>query len=124
MDVVVKSKRKDGDAVVSRDESVLHDGHKKAGNAKRVESRIKRLYSIHKKLLRQRINVDQVYDLYAMRVITNSVQDCYAVLGIIHNLCRPVPGRIKDFIAMPRPNLYQTLHTSAITETGETFEIQ
>jgi guanosine-3',5'-bis(diphosphate) 3'-pyrophosphohydrolase len=82
------------------------------------------LFSIHKKLLRQRISVDQVYDLFAMRVITNSVQDCYAVLGIIHNLWRPVPGRIKDFIAMPRPNLYQSLHTSVITETGETFEIQ
>jgi GTP pyrophosphokinase len=59
-----------------------------------------------------------------MRIITNSVQDCYAVLGIIHNLWRPVPGRIKDFIAMPRPNLYQSLHTSVITETGETFEVQ
>src|SRR4030088_1377977 len=105
-------------------EKVLRDGLKEAGITGRVESRIKRLYSIHKKLLRQRINVDQVYDLYAMRVITNSVQDCYAVLGIIHNLWRPVPGRIKDFIAMPRPNLYQSLHTSVITETGETFEIQ
>jgi GTP pyrophosphokinase len=65
-----------------------------------------------------------VYDLYAMRVITRSVQDCYAVLGIIHNVWRPVPGRIKDFIAMPRPNFYQSLHTSVITEDGTPFEVQ
>jgi len=75
-------------------------------------------------LHRQRIGVDQVYDLYAMRVITQSVQDCYAVLGIIHNVWRPVPGRIKDFIAMPRPNFYQSLHTSVITEDGTPFEMQ
>src|ERR1700680_2885815 len=122
--VAVEAKRKEGEAFMSRVEGVLRDGLKEAGITGRVESRVKRLYSIHKKLLRQRISVDQVYDLYAMRVITNSVQDCYAVLGIIHNLWRPVPGRIKDFIAMPRPNLYQSLHTSVITETGETFEIQ
>ena len=73
---------------------------------------------------RQRIAVEQVYDLCAMRVITRSLQDCYAVLGIIHNLWRPVPGRIKDFIAMPRPNFYQSLHTSVITEDGTPFEIQ
>src|SRR5437870_5319766 len=89
-----------------------------------VESRIKRLYSIQKKLLRQHIAVEQVYDLYAMRVITQSVQDCYAVLGIIHNLWRPVPGRIKDFIAMPRPNFYQSLHTSVISDEGTPFEVQ
>ena len=120
----VESRRKKGEAFMSKVEGVLRDGLKEAGITARVESRIKRVYSIHKKLLRQRIGVDQVYDLYAMRVITKSVQDCYAVLGIIHNLWRPVPGRIKDFIAMPRPNLYQSLHTSVITETGETFEIQ
>jgi guanosine-3',5'-bis(diphosphate) 3'-pyrophosphohydrolase len=89
-----------------------------------VESRIKRLFSIHKKLVRQKISVDQVYDLYAMRVITKSLQDCYAVLGIVHNVWRPVPGRIKDFIAMPRPNFYQSLHTSVITEDGTPFEVQ
>ena len=120
----VDSRRKEGEAFMARVEGVLRDGLKEAGITGRVESRIKRLYSVHKKLQRQRISVDQVYDLCAMRVITNSVQDCYAVLGIIHNLWRPVPGRIKDFIAMPRPNLYQSLHTSVITETGETFEIQ
>src|ERR1700687_5583841 len=120
----VEARRKAGEAFMTRVEGVLREGLKEAGITGRVESRIKRLYSIHKKLLRQRISIDQVYDLYAMRVVTNSVQDCYAVLGIIHNLWRPVPGRIKDFIAMPRPNLYQSLHTSVITETGETFEIQ
>jgi GTP pyrophosphokinase len=120
----VESRRKTGEAFMARIEGVLRDGLKEAGITAHVESRIKRVYSIHKKLQRQRISVDQVYDLYAMRVITKSVQDCYAVLGIIHNVWRPVPGRIKDFIAMPRPNLYQSLHTSVITETGETFEIQ
>jgi len=120
----VESRRKAGEAFMARVEATLRGALKEAAITGRVESRIKRVYSIHQKLIRQRISVDQVYDLYAMRVITQSVQDCYAVLGIIHNLWHPVPGRIKDFIAMPRPNLYQSLHTSVITETGETFEIQ
>jgi GTP diphosphokinase / guanosine-3',5'-bis(diphosphate) 3'-diphosphatase len=120
----VEARRKAGEQFLSRVEIVLRDKLKEAGITAKVESRIKRLYSVHKKLQRQRIGVDQVYDLYAMRVITQSVQDCYAVLGIIHNLWRPVPGRIKDFIAMPRPNFYQSLHTSVITEEGEAFEVQ
>jgi GTP diphosphokinase / guanosine-3',5'-bis(diphosphate) 3'-diphosphatase len=120
----VESHRKVGEAFLSRVEGVVRDKLKEAGISAKVESRTKRFYSIHKKLLRQRINVDQVYDLYAMRVITRSVQDCYAVLGIIHNVWRPVPGRIKDFIAMPRPNFYQSLHTSVITEDGTPFEVQ
>jgi GTP diphosphokinase / guanosine-3',5'-bis(diphosphate) 3'-diphosphatase len=120
----VEARRKAGEQFLARVESVLRDKLKEAGISAKVESRIKRLYSIHKKLLRQRITVDQVYDLYAMRVITQSVQDCYAVLGIVHNVWRPVPGRIKDFIAMPRPNFYQSLHTSVITEGGESFEVQ
>ena len=120
----VESHRKVGEAFLSRVESVVRDKLKEAGITAKVESRTKRYYSIHKKLVRQHINVDQVYDLYAMRVITRSVQDCYAVLGIIHNVWRPVPGRIKDFIAMPRPNFYQSLHTSVITEDGTPFEVQ
>jgi guanosine-3',5'-bis(diphosphate) 3'-pyrophosphohydrolase len=120
----VEARRKDGEAFLSRVEGVFRDKLKEAGITATVESRIKRLYSIHKKLQRQHITVEQVYDLYAMRVITQSVQDCYAVLGIIHNLWRPVPGRIKDFIAMPRPNLYQSLHTSVISEEGTPFEVQ
>jgi GTP diphosphokinase / guanosine-3',5'-bis(diphosphate) 3'-diphosphatase len=120
----VESHRKVGEAFLSRVEAVVRDKLKEAGITAKVESRTKRYYSIHKKLVRQHINVDQVYDLYAMRVITRSVQDCYAVLGIIHNVWRPVPGRIKDFIAMPRPNFYQSLHTSVITEDGTPFEVQ
>ncbi|HWP99699.1 MAG TPA: bifunctional (p)ppGpp synthetase/guanosine-3',5'-bis(diphosphate) 3'-pyrophosphohydrolase [Vicinamibacterales bacterium] len=90
----------------------------------RVEGRIKRLFSIHQKLKRQRIDLDQVYDLVALRVITATVKDCYAALGIIHQTWSPVPGRIKDFIAMPRPNGYQSLHTSVISERGFPFEVQ
>ncbi|MBZ5572634.1 MAG: bifunctional (p)ppGpp synthetase/guanosine-3',5'-bis(diphosphate) 3'-pyrophosphohydrolase [Acidobacteriia bacterium] len=120
----VEARRKQGEQFLARVEHVLRDKLKEAGITARVESRIKRLFSIHKKLVRQKISVDQVYDLYAMRVITQSVQDCYAVLGIVHNVWRPVPGRIKDFIAMPRPNFYQSLHTSVITEDGTPFELQ
>ena len=90
----------------------------------RVEWRIKRLYSIQQKLQDQKIPVDQVYDLLAIRVICNTVQDCYALLGLLHSIWRPVPGRIKDFIAMPRPNLYQSLHTTLIAEGGHQFEVQ
>jgi GTP diphosphokinase / guanosine-3',5'-bis(diphosphate) 3'-diphosphatase len=120
----VNARRKQGEAFLAKMQQIITDKLKEAGIQAHVESRIKRLYSIHKKLQRQHISVDQVYDLCAMRVITRSLQDCYAVLGIIHNLWRPVPGRIKDFIAMPRPNFYQSLHTSVITEDGTPFEIQ
>jgi GTP diphosphokinase / guanosine-3',5'-bis(diphosphate) 3'-diphosphatase len=120
----VNARRKQGEVFLSKMQGIIIDKLKEAGIQARVESRIKRVYSIHKKLQRQRISVDQVYDLYAMRVVTRSLQDCYAVLGIIHNLWKPVPGRIKDFIAMPRPNFYQSLHTSVITEDGTPFEIQ
>ncbi|HEY7855249.1 MAG TPA: RelA/SpoT family protein, partial [Terriglobales bacterium] len=90
----------------------------------RVEGRIKRIYSIWQKLQRQHIEVDQVYDLLALRIITDSIRDCYAVLGVIHSAWRPVPGRIKDFIATPRANMYRSLHTSVIDASGQPFEIQ
>src|SRR5205807_547447 len=91
----------------------------------RIEGRIKRLYSIWKKLRRQKIDLDQVYDLVAARVITpNEVRHCYAALGVIHNNWRPVPGRIKDWIATPRDNLYQSLHTSVIGPKAQPFEVQ
>src|SRR6202163_1090365 len=120
----VNARRKQGEAFLAKVQQIIKDKLKEAGIQAQVDSRIKRLYSIHKKLQRQRIAVDQVYDVCALRVVTRSLQDCYAVLGIIHNLWRPVPGRIKDFIAMPRPNFYQSLHTSVISEEGMPFEVQ
>jgi GTP pyrophosphokinase len=89
-----------------------------------IDGRIKRLFSIYQKLKRQKIDLEQVYDLVAIRIVTKSVRDCYAALGIIHQTWSPVPGRIKDFIAMPRPNGYQSLHTSVISERGFPFEVQ
>jgi GTP diphosphokinase / guanosine-3',5'-bis(diphosphate) 3'-diphosphatase len=89
-----------------------------------IDGRIKRLWSISQKLKRQKIELEQVYDFIALRVVTDSVKDCYAALGIIHQTWSPVPGRIKDFIAMPRPNGYQSLHTSVISEKGMPFEVQ
>ncbi|HSK45447.1 MAG TPA: bifunctional (p)ppGpp synthetase/guanosine-3',5'-bis(diphosphate) 3'-pyrophosphohydrolase [Candidatus Binatia bacterium] len=120
----VEQRRKAGEAFLAKLVKILQGKLKENGVDAKVESRIKRLYSIHQKLLRQRITVDQVYDLLAVRIITKSVKDCYTVLGAIHQMWRPVPGRIKDFIAMPRPNLYQSLHTTVITEDGHQFEVQ
>jgi GTP pyrophosphokinase len=120
----VEQRRKAGEAFLARMVKVLQQKLKENGVEARVDSRIKRLYSIHQKLLRQRVTVDQVYDLLAVRIITKSVKDCYTALGAIHQMWRPVPGRIKDFIAMPRPNLYQSLHTTVITEEGHQFEVQ
>ena len=120
----VESRRKAGEKFLAEMVRTLQKKLKENGVEARVDSRIKRLYSIHQKLLRQRINVDQVYDLLAVRIITKSVKDCYTALGAIHQMWRPVPGRIKDFIAMPRPNLYQSLHTTVITEDGHQFEVQ
>jgi len=89
-----------------------------------IDGRIKRLFSIHQKLKRQKIDLDQVYDFMALRIVVPSIKDCYAALGIIHQTWSPVPGRIKDFIAMPRPNGYQSLHTSVVSERGFPFEVQ
>src|SRR3954469_14228625 len=90
----------------------------------RIDGRIKRLFSIYQKLKRQKIDLDQVYDFMALRIVVPSIKDCYAALGIIHQTWSPVPGRIKDFIAMPRPNGYQSLHTSVVSERGFPFEVQ
>ena len=121
----VEAKRKNADATI---EELKRTITAKLAEAQvpvmHIDGRLKRLYSIHLKLKRQKIDLDRVYDFVALRVITQSVKDCYAALGIIHQTWSPVPGRIKDFIAMPRPNGYQSLHTSVISEHGFPFEVQ
>jgi guanosine-3',5'-bis(diphosphate) 3'-pyrophosphohydrolase len=89
-----------------------------------VYGRVKSMYSIFAKLRRQEIEIGQLYDYLAFRIVTPSVKDCYACLGIIHQMWRPVPGRIKDYIAMPKPNFYQSLHTTVVAEKGQPFEVQ
>jgi GTP diphosphokinase / guanosine-3',5'-bis(diphosphate) 3'-diphosphatase len=88
-----------------------------------LEARVKSLYSLHRKMLRQETGLEQVYDLLAVRVITDSERSCYAALGVVHHIWRPVPGRFKDYIAMARPNLYQSLHTTVL-HGGQSFEVQ
>jgi guanosine-3',5'-bis(diphosphate) 3'-pyrophosphohydrolase len=97
---------------------------RREGIPARIEGRIKRAYSIHQKMKRQRIGIEQVYDVLAVRIVTDCIRNCYAALGVIHNEWRPIPGRIKDFIAIPRPNLYQSLHTSVMGPGGQPFEVQ
>jgi GTP pyrophosphokinase len=120
---VVERKRKVHEAFLSEVSKLVEEQMKEHGIPCRIESRVKRLYSIHVKLKKQRITIDQVFDLLALRIVTDSIKNCYAALGVIHNTWRPVPGRIKDFIAMPRPNGYQSLHTSVIAG-GQPFEVQ
>src|SRR5258708_37740337 len=89
-----------------------------------VYGRIKSIHSIWMKLRRQEIDIGQLYDYLAFRIICDSVKDCYACLGIIHQMWRPVPGRIKDYIAMPKPNFYQSLHTTVLSHNGHPFQLQ
>jgi GTP pyrophosphokinase len=120
----VEVSEKKAAAFIEKTSASLGEKLKAAGIEATIDGRTKRLYSIHQKLRRQKINLDQVYDFVAIRVLVRGIPDCYAALGVIHNLWRPVPGRIKDFIAMPRPNGYQSLHTSVIGDEGQPFEIQ
>ncbi len=120
----VESRRVEGEQFLRGVEDTLIEQLRENNIPARVEWRIKRLYSIFQKQQRSKVSFDQVYDLLAVRVITQDVAACYAVFGLIHTLWRPVPGRIKDFIAMPRANRYQSLHTTVMSPTGHQFEVQ
>src|ERR1700722_3698925 len=124
VEAAVEARRVDGEQFLRGVEDTLAEQLRENGIQARVEWRIKRLFSIHQKIERTKVSFDQVYDLLAIRVITEDVASCYAVFGLIHTLWRPVPGRIKDFIAIPRANRYQSLHTTVMGASGNQFEVQ
>lgn len=105
---------------------VLHvqSNLKEAGIEAQINGRVKHFFSIYKKMVSQNKDLEQIYDLFAVRIIVDTLIDCYAALGVIHELYKPIPGRFKDYIAMPKPNMYQSLHTTLIADNGQPFEIQ
>ena len=120
----VEARRLEGEQFLTGVEDAIVEQLREHDIHARVEWRIKRLYSIYQKLQKSQVQVDQVFDLLAIRIITEDKADCYGVLGLIHMLWRPVPGRVKDFIAIPRANLYQSLHTTVMGDGGHQFEVQ
>ena len=120
----VELRREATDGFLGEIQRELAEKLAQAGIPSRIEGRVKRPYSIHQKLRRQNVTFDMVFDLLALRVITDTKTHCYAAMGVIHGQWHPVPGRIKDFVALPRPNLYQSLHTSVVTRAGQRFEVQ
>ncbi len=120
----INQKRSEREAFIAKIKRDLKEKLNEAGINCTIDGRPKHFYSIYRKMFTQNKTLDQIYDLFAVRIITETVSDCYAALGIAHELYKPMPGRFKDYIAMPKPNLYQSLHTTVIGDDGRPFEIQ
>ena len=120
----IEEKREDRETFIKDIMKQVANHISTAGIVGRVDGRVKHLFSIYKKMVNQNKTLDQIYDLFAVRIIVDTVKDCYAALGVIHEMYKPIPGRFKDYIAMPKPNMYQSLHTTLIGPSGQPFEIQ
>ncbi len=120
----IEAKKSDRDEFINTIVDEVSDHIKNAEIESKIDGRVKHLFSIYKKMVNQNKTLDQIYDLFAVRILVESDKECYAALGVIHEMYKPIPGRFKDYIAMPKPNNYQSLHTTLIGPTGQPFEIQ
>lgn len=114
----IEKKREERLEFIDKIMEQIREALKKEDVKAEITGRAKHLYSIYRKMKRDNITLDQVYDLFALRIIVNSVKDCYAALGVVHELYSPMPGRFKDYIAVPKPNMYQSIHTTLIGPNG------
>lgn len=120
----VKTKRREREAMIFEAMDEMRDSLEKANIECEIQGRPKNFYSIHKKMLRDHKELNEIYDLLAIRVLVDSVKDCYGTLGIVHSMWRPIPGRFKDYVAVPKSNMYQSLHTTVLSAGGQPLEIQ